>query len=206
MPVACLWLLTQVAFLKSLRSGWWIIPFGIVFGLAAGTKFTGWFAIVPPLAWAFLYEWVPRARRLLARLTGSERSMVSIARPAVPWKATRIVLLGVVIGALTLYAVQPPWWSDPLRGVERVLASNLSRDKSIPVTSFYLGNAYLFSLPWHNTLVLTVATTPALVLGLGILGIVWSANRCRCEPDDMLWVLSWGVLMVGTRSAQCPGS
>ena len=60
MPVTCLWLLTQVAFLKSLPSPRWTVAFGLLLGLAAGTKFTGWFAVVPPLSWAILYEWIPR--------------------------------------------------------------------------------------------------------------------------------------------------
>lgn len=205
MPVTCLWLLTQVAFLKSLRSPLWIVVFGIVLGLAAGTKFTGWFAVLPPLAWAILYEWIPRARRVLAGLTVGNSSRVLPPGSPLSWRATRIVALGTVIAALTLYAVQPPWWSDPVWGVERFLTSNLSRDKTIPVPSLYLGKVYLFSLPWHNTLILTAVTTPVLVLALGLLGIGSALARYRSDPEGLLWVLSWGVLMVVRALPNAPG-
>ena len=51
MPVTCLWILAQAAFLESLRSVRWNVAFGVLLGLAAGTKLTGWFAVVPPLTW-----------------------------------------------------------------------------------------------------------------------------------------------------------
>ena len=205
MPVTCLWLLTQVAFLKSLRSPRWIVAFGLLLGLAAGTKFTGWFAVAPPLAWAILYEWMPRAYHSVARLTIGGPSRVIHQDPQVAWTATRIVALGTVIAAITLYAVQPPWWSDPVWGVERFLTSNLSRDKSIPVPSLYLGKVYPFSLPWHNTLVLTAVTTPVLVLALGLVGIGSALARFRSNPEGLLWVLSWGVLMVVRALPNAPG-
>jgi hypothetical protein len=68
MPVTCLWLLAQVAFLKSVRSARWVIAFGVVLGLAASTKLTGWFAVSPPLAWCAIYEGIPLAWRLLRKV------------------------------------------------------------------------------------------------------------------------------------------
>ena len=48
-------------------------------------------------------------------------------RPPPPeWTGTYVVVLGTLIAALTLYAIQPPWWSDPIWGVQRFLDSNLS--------------------------------------------------------------------------------
>ncbi len=205
MPVTCLWLLVQAAFLKSLRSARWIPALGILLGLAAGTKFTGWFALIPPLVWAILYEWVPRARRLLASDTIGNLTGIIQPSSRLSWNATRAITLGTVIAALTLYAVQPPWWSDPVWGVERFLTSNLSRDKTIPVPSLYLGKVYLFSLPWHNTLVLTAVTTPVLVLTLGLVGIGSVLARSRSDPEGLLWVLSWGVLMVVRAFPNSPG-
>ena len=128
MPMTCLWILTQVAFLKSLRSVRWSIPFGILLGLAAGTKFTGWFALVPPLAWSLFNEWLPWVRRWLGKARFGQTAQPRWPRPPLPeWRGTYVVVLGTLIAALTLYAIQPPWWSDPIWGVQRFLDSNLSR-------------------------------------------------------------------------------
>ena len=154
MPVTCLWLLAQAAFLKSLRSIRWIVVFGILLGLAAGTKLTGWFAVVPPLAWWALYEGGPLALALLRRITVDGRPRLLAATP-LKLGATRALILGISLAALTLYAIQPAWWRAPIWGIERFLVSNLTREKSVPVTSLYLGTVYRFALPWHNTLVLT---------------------------------------------------
>ena len=61
MPVTCLWILTQLAFVKSLRSAGWIVGFGVLLGLAAGTKFTGWFAVAPAIGWWAIFEGRPMA-------------------------------------------------------------------------------------------------------------------------------------------------
>ena len=76
---------------------------------------------------------------------------------------------------VTLYAIQPAWWRAPIWGIERFLVSNLTREKSVPVTSLYLGTVYRFALPWHNTLVLTAVTTPVAGGGAG-------ASRHRLDP------------------------
>ena len=93
MPVTCLWLLAQIAFVKSLRSARWIVPFGVLLGLAAGTKFTGWFAVVPPMGWWAIFEGLPLFRRLFRhfslhgrpRLTGRHRRCLRDCRRPWPW-------------------------------------------------------------------------------------------------------------------------
>jgi Dolichyl-phosphate-mannose-protein mannosyltransferase len=205
MPVTCLWLLAQAAFLKSLQSARWIVVFGVLLGLAAGTKLTGWFAVVPPLCWCSLYEGIPLARELRRRVAFDGRP--SVFAPALPIKfsATRALILGILLAALTLYAIQPAWWRAPIWGIERFLVSNLTREKSVPVTSFYLGTVYRFALPWHNTLVLTAVTTPALVVVLGLLGIGATLARVRSAHDEPIWVLSWSVLMIVRALPNAPG-
>jgi Dolichyl-phosphate-mannose-protein mannosyltransferase len=205
MPVTCLWLLAQVAFLKSLQSVRWIAVFGVLLGLAAGTKLTGWFAVVPPLGWWGLYEGIPLARGLLRRITFDGRPRVFAAVPPVKLSAMRALVLGIPLAALTLYAIQPAWWRAPIWGFERFLVSNLTREKSVPVTSLYLGTVYRFALPWHNTLVLTAVTTPALVVALGLLGIGATLARVRSAPDELIWVLSWLVLMIVRALPNAPG-
>src|SRR5262249_25501323 len=67
MPVTCLWLLTQLAFLKTLQSHSWSVPFGILLGLAAATKLTGWLAVLPALSWWALCEGTVFFHRLLQK-------------------------------------------------------------------------------------------------------------------------------------------
>jgi hypothetical protein len=205
MPVTCLWLLAQAAFLKGLRSARWIVAFGVVLGLAAGTKLTGWFAVVPPLAWWGLHEGLPLTRGLLRRLTFTGRPRVFAHALSLELPATRVLVLGIPLAALTLYAIQPAWWRAPIWGIERFLVSNLTREKSVPVTSLYLGTVYRFALPWHNTLVLTAVTTPVLVVALGLLGIGSTLARARSAPDELIWALSWSVLMVVRALPNAPG-
>jgi Dolichyl-phosphate-mannose-protein mannosyltransferase len=205
MPVTCLWLLAQMAFLKSLRSARWIVAFGVLLGLAAGTKLTGWFAVVPPLCWWFIHEGVPLARRLLRHVSFDGPTRVLAPSSPLKLSATRALALGIPLAALTLFAIQPAWWSAPLSGVERFLASNLTREQSVPVTSLYLGKVYLFALPWHNTLVLTAVTTPVLVVALGLVGIISTLVTARSAPDELIWVLSWIVLMIVRALPNAPG-
>jgi hypothetical protein len=205
MPVTCLWILAQIAFLKSLRSAPWIVAFGVLLGLAAGTKFTGWFAVVPPLCWSAICEGIPLARRLLRHVTFDGRARAYAPRSVIDLRATRALILGIPLAALTLYAIQPAWWSAPISGIERFLVSNLTRENSVPVTSLYLGTVYRFALPWHNTLVLTAVTTPVLVVMLGIKGIGSTLARARFAPDELIWVLSWAVLMIVRALPNAPG-
>jgi Dolichyl-phosphate-mannose-protein mannosyltransferase len=205
MPVTCLWLLAQAAFVKSLRSAGWTVAFGILLGLSAGTKLTGWFAVVPPVAWWAFHEGFPLAGRLLRRITFDGRPRVFAAAPPLRLPATRALVVGIPLAALTLYAIQPAWWRAPIWGVERFLVSNLTREQSVPVTSLYLGTVYRFALPWHNTLVLTAITTPVVVLALAILGVGSTLARRRSAPGELIWVLSWSVLMIVRALPNAPG-
>ncbi len=187
MPMTCLWLMAQVAFVASLRSPRWIIPFGLCLGLAAGTKFTGLFAMAGPVLWTALFEVSPWARKQSR------------------WPGMRALIGGAVVAVATLYAIQPAWWVAPLEGPWRFLASNLTRHKSQRLPTEYLGRFYAFSLPWHNTLVLTAVTTPLGVQLLGLIGIVGCVRRSRTAPWLMIWPLSWGLLMLIRALPNAPG-
>ncbi len=196
MPMTCLWLLAQVAFVASLDSRRWALAFGVALGLCAGTKFTGLFAVVPAIAWVMFIEVLPRLALRREGRSGLTRS----SRPGL-----RTLLIALPVAALTLYAIQPPWWIEPLAGPWRFLASNLSRAKTQPLASVYLGRIYEFSLPWHNTIVLTSVTTPVFVLGLGLIGIAVCLSRGRQEPWAVIWPLSWATLMICRALPNAPG-
>jgi hypothetical protein len=206
MPVTCLWLLAQVAFVKSLRARPWALAFGVLLGLAAATKFTGWFAVVPPAVWVAVVEGRSLAFALLRHVSFSYGpSRPSATKAPAGLAGTWSLAIGLPVAALTLYAVQPPWWSDPVRGLSRFLVSNLTRDRTVIVQSLYLGELYPFALPWHNTLVLTAITVPVFVLALGVVGLAGCLARGRSEPEWLIWPLSWFTLMVVRALPNAPG-
>ena len=205
MPVTCLWLLTQVAFVKSLQKARWVVVFGIMLGLAAATKFTGWFALAPPLLWWGIYEGLPIAGRWLGRISFDGRPPLPRKSPGLKLAATKVLMLGVPIAALTLYAVQPPWWRSPLHGLKRFLVSNLTREETVPVSALYFGTVYRFSLPWHNTIVISAVTTPILIVILGAVGIGATLAGWRSTRENLIWPLSWLVLMIVRALPNAPG-
>ena len=196
MPMTCWWLLAQIAFVASLKSRAWAIPFGVALGLSAATKFTGLFAAVPPTVWVALVEVLPRIAHRGNRQRGGQRP---------PWPGLRALSIALPLAVLTLYAVQPPWWVEPVAGPYRFLASNLTRAKTQPLATLYLGDIYEFSLPWHNTLVLTAITTPGLVLALSMIGIAACLSRARVESWALIWPLSWLTLMIVRALPNAPG-
>ena len=148
-----LWVLAVVAFAEAVdcpdrrwpRWGW-VVAFGVLCGMAADSKLTGWFLPLPFLAWASLYR--------------DRRGGIALA-------------VAGVIGALTLYAFCPPLWGDPVGGLERFFRSNLTRGRTIPIPVQFLGRVYNTpseSLPWFNTLVWTALVTPVGFLGLALVG------------------------------------
>jgi hypothetical protein len=167
---------------KRIAAQWgWTLCFGLVLGCALATKLTGWFVCLPFLAWAGLY----RNRQAL-----------------------RTLCFGVLVAIAVLYAMVPPWWTDPIDGVIRFLTSNLTRSTTIPIRVQFLGTVYETpgeSLPWYNTLVWTVLVTPAGFLVMGGAGL-WSALRhWRSKPIELLIAGHWAFLMILRGLPHTPG-
>jgi 4-amino-4-deoxy-L-arabinose transferase-like glycosyltransferase len=184
-PTLCLWFLAVAAFLRAVepspaggRPGAWTVAFGVAWGCAAATKFTGWFLPFPLAAWVVFY----RDRR-----------------------AARTLLLGGVVAAVVVYALNPTWWADPVRGVRVFLESNLTRDRLLPIPTVFLGRLYLFSLPWYNTLVWTAIVVPPATLGLALVGIGRVlAGRLRDRVGTLL-LGCWAFFMVLRALPNAPG-
>ncbi len=159
----------------------WTAILGLILGCAAALKLTGWFLPLPFLAWA---AW-SRDRRAFTVLLG-----------------------GVVIAAVVLFALMPPWWTDPIGGVYRFLHSNLTRGRSIPIEVEFLGTVYITptrSLPWYNTIAWTVMVTPLGFLAFGILGLGSAVRRWRSEPIGPLIAGHWAFLMILRALPHTPG-
>ena len=116
--------------------------------------------------------------------------------------------VGVGMAAIVLFALQPPWWSEPVMGVLRFLESNLSRGNTIRIKIQFLGTTYdtpRQSLPWYNTLVWTLFVTPVGFLMLGAAGI-WTATRnWRQERIGILLTGHWTFLMILRALPHTPG-
>jgi len=190
MIVSCLWVLAQVAFVNALGSRRWSVILGVLLGLAAGTKFTGWFAVLPAVLWVVFIELPGRVRGTNGRSIPPGMKSLLIASP---------------VALATLYAIQPPWWLHPIDGPWRFLVSNLTRSKTQPIPTLYMGHVYPFSLPWHNTIVLTTICVPIATLLLGLVGILACCRRRMTTPWAMIWPLSWVVLMIVRALPNAPG-
>ena len=189
--LSSLWVLSIIAFIWAVepesesqgrRTRWLaVVTFGVLLGCAAATKLTGWFLPLPFVAWSILY------RRRQGFIT---------------------LLFGLIIAAIVLFALQPPWWSEPVVALMRFLDSNLSRGKTILINIQFLGTTYVTpkqSLPWYNTLVWTLFVTPVGFLLLGGVG-VWSALRnWRKETIGILLAGHWLFLMILRALPHTPG-
>ena len=190
--LSSLWVLSIIAFAQAVipvanpgrlrKPGWgWVVIFGLVLGCAAATKFTGWFLPVPFFFWACLY----RSRR-----------------------SFKTVFLGSLIAAAVLFALLPPWWSEPLTGIVRFLQSNLSRGETRPIQIQFLGTVYNTpneSLPWYNTLAWTLFVTPVGFLIMAAIGF-WAALRSwRTEPIGLLIAGHWTFLILLRALPHTPG-
>jgi hypothetical protein len=164
------------------RPRWgWVVLFGALTACAMGTKLTGWFLPLPFLGWAMLY----RDRRAMWTLVA-----------------------GVALALVVLLALTPPWWHDPLAGLDRFFRSNLSRAQTTPLKTLFLGTVFetpTGSLPWYNTLVWTLLVTPVGFLVLGLVGAARAVWRIRCDPIGMLFFLQWAFLMTLRALPHTPG-
>ncbi len=186
--LTCLWIGSILSFSKAVerRDGrnprwFWAVVFGMVAGAAAGTKLTGWFLPVPFLVWTA----IRRDRR-----------------------GTLTILVGGIVALVTLYALTPPWWNNPVSGVERFLRSNLTRAQTTLIPTLFLGEVILTpqnSLPWYNTLVWTGFVTPVGILALALVGASRSAAWARSRPVESLAALHWGFLLVLRSLPHTPG-
>jgi hypothetical protein len=72
---------------------------------------------------------------------------------------------------LTAIALNPTWWHDPVARLADFVDLSLRRQGYLPdIEILYLGEQYVFSLPWHNGFVLAGLTIPLGLLVLGIVG------------------------------------
>ncbi len=182
--LSALWVGAILAFARAVEGPRWgsVVLFGLFLGWAADTKLTGWFLPLPFLVWT--------------ALTRSRRGLGTLA-------------VGGAIALATLYAFNPPWWPDPIAGVERFFRSNLSRARTIPIPIQFLGTIYQTpkqSLPPYNTLVWTTLASPVLFLVLALIGTARTLRaRLSADPLPALALANWAFLLALRALPNTPG-
>ena len=189
-PLTCLWVAAILAFAKAIEPVGpamrrpriaWALLFGVLCGWAADTKLTGWFLPIPFLVWPAIYR---------------DR------------KAFQTLLIGGLVGVLTLYAFNPGWWAAPIGGVDRFLRSNLTRGKTRVIEVMFLGKVYKTpneSLPFYNTLLWTIFVTPVGLLALAMVGAWRSLRLAKSEAFGLLVLGHWVFLLLLRSLPKTPG-
>jgi hypothetical protein len=145
MPLTAFWCLGAFFFWRASRRGRTadVLLFGVVWGMALATKFTGLFLVLPLVVWGALHA--PRA-------------------------LPRLLLVGGIVAAAVMVLLNPYLWVDPVAKYLAFVRDSTSRQEWVPISTFYLGRSYPFELPWHHAGVLTLVTVPLPLLLLAGLG------------------------------------
>ncbi|MBN1461829.1 MAG: glycosyltransferase family 39 protein, partial [Armatimonadetes bacterium] len=159
MPIACWFFITAAMTAEALRrNSWkWAALAGICFGLALMSKLNAFFVPVLLLPWGLVYY---RDR----------------------WP--KLVVALAIIGPAVFMLGWPWLWIDFVPHVREYLAFHL---RHADYNIWYLGKLWADEpAPWHYPFVLTAVTTPALVLGLSLVGVVRGWPRRGVSPEATL--------------------
>ncbi len=166
MPLTVFWSLAAWFFWRAARHGREadVLAFGTCWGMALATKFTGFLLPIPLLLWALIH-----ARRHVA--------------------PTLIVGACVALALRVLF--DPYLWPDPFGRLLAFVEQSTTRVAWAPISTFYLGRTYPFVLPWHQSLVMTLATLPLPILVLA------GAGALRLREAGRRPLVSLCLLQVG---------
>lgn len=170
-PIMTLWFATVYAYWRCLDGRAWPWQAGVVFGLALATKHN---AMLLPFALGIHYLIVGyRAGGSASARGGRWRGML-LHR----W---RVLVSLAVLAPLTLVALWPWLWTDPIGHLQQWLSFHL---KHVHYNFEYLGvnwNAPRF--PWHVALVTTLYTVPVITLAGAATGAALWARKRGALPD-----------------------
>lgn len=145
---------------------------GIILGATMSSKATGWFVILPFVAWAIVQQ---------------KRAVF------------RQVVVAIFIGLAAFVVLNPPLWCDPLHGCLRFFELNLDRRQrpDLNITTFFLGRLYNLDhpLPWYNTLFWTAIAVPIPILLFFAIGLIQWIRTPRRGMLTLI-VLHWATLIV----------
>lgn len=155
---------------------------GLILGAAMATKLSGWF-LVFPLA-------------------------LSILLSGFAWQRIKGFALSLFLAMLSVYLWNPSWWCEPVSGPIRFFRSNLNRAQTIPIETLYMGRVYKTpaeSLPWSNTLVLSLMATPVFVLVCIVVGLAEVARKSPNRSFGLIIASGWLIPMALRAMPHTPG-
>lgn len=128
-------------------------------------------------------------RRALGRIFASS-PLWGRERPALEtW--TAVLAFAPLVGWLG----NPAWWVETLPRLAHYYRLNTDRRGSLPdIHILYLGQTYLYSLPWHNAWVLIAITVPATILVAAAAGILWAIRSARCDRLPLYFLVHFLTL------------
>jgi 4-amino-4-deoxy-L-arabinose transferase-like glycosyltransferase len=136
---------------------------------------------IPCLLWCL--------RRLLGRVLPKSR-LWGEERPGLEtW--TAILAFAPLVGWLG----NPAWWRETLPRLTHYLTLSFDRKGALPsIQIIYFGQAYEFSLPWHNAWVLMGITVPVAILCAGAAGLVWGIGQIRRDKLPFYFFVHFATL------------
>jgi hypothetical protein len=174
MPLTLFWFVATMGAFLYVHEGRrrWIVGAALALGLGFATKFTAFLLPVPLALWMLLQA---RTRRSL-----------------------EVCVYGLALAMLVSVLVNPGAWPDPIGYQRRLIGESLSRDMYVPISTYYAGRIFPFSVPWHHVIVMTAATLPAATLSLAAIALttVIRPGQTRrlaalCVVQIAFW---WGLM------------
>lgn len=147
-PIASMWLITTICFVKGLESNRWALAFGVVLGLTLNTKIHGFAVPFPLFFWGMIYN--------------RERMAANI------WSC-------VILTPLVLWLSNPLYWHAPLHAIVDFLEDMMVKQSYEKIPSSFLGEKYDFSPPKYYAPFMMLITTPPLLLLVSFAGMIWAA-------------------------------
>lgn len=171
MPLTLFWFVAAIGLFQFVREDnrSWLMVGAVGLGLAFATKFTGWLAPAPLLAW-------------MALCGRSRRSAKGF-----------LVWLGFAL--LVAVVVNPAAWHHPIAYYGRLFTESLGRETSVPIATFYLGRIWDFSLPWHHAPVMSLITLPIGTVVLFLVSLDLVVRRGPVRPLAILCAVQIGFWM-----------
>lgn len=151
--ITAAWLATIYAYWRAFRSTPWVWTAGIVWGLALITKLNAFFipfALLGHLALKSVYEW--RVKRNHVYIPPLPAALFTMA----------------VLGPILFYAGWPRHWFDTVERVTWYLEFHLRHEHYF--VNYFGQNLWEPPFPWHYPFVMTLATTPVIILLLWFSG------------------------------------
>lgn len=127
----------------------------LLFGLALSTKLHAFFIPFPLLAWVLIFR---------------------------KWGAWRWAAASAILGPAVYLLTQPYLWWDTF---ERLQNRFLDYSEKVPITTYYLGEWFPGTVPWHYPWVMLAVTAPIGFLLLTLCGLVrWGIDLRHPTPEN----------------------